>query len=108
MTAVPEALLTFVILFSVVLITAGLFFVWLVIKVIGGFVRLVTGAGRSPGPARPPYAYHRALPPPPPARVNCGHARCRALNPGGARFCRRCGKMLGSSEEIAAYRQLAW
>ncbi|HEX3356586.1 MAG TPA: zinc ribbon domain-containing protein [Tepidisphaeraceae bacterium] len=41
------------------------------------------------------------------ARV-CGNARCRAANPAGAKFCRRCGQPLGQTQQVAVRRAAMW
>jgi hypothetical protein len=64
--------------------------------------RLVTGEPPAPAPA-------------PPHMVRCAFDKCRAVNPDGARFCRRCGKMFTSAsghphpaaKRAAAARQAA-
>jgi hypothetical protein len=48
----------------------------------------------APPPLPPPRPQHR--PPPIPARI-CHTERCKTRNPAGARFCRKCGKVLPAS-----------
>ena len=52
-------------------------------------------AAAAPSPPLPPVRpQHR--PPPIPARI-CHTERCKTRNPAGARFCRKCGKVLPAS-----------
>lgn len=80
------------ILFVVVMVvTAALFVGWVVVNLVRGLFRLVAG------PSRPvPPAVHQL------DSIVCNREHCRAINPGQARFCRRCGGALEASADRRA------
>ena len=73
---------------AVMVITALVFGGWLIISVLKLIGR---GIGALIGPRGA-----RELPSPP-HTVRCVFEKCRAVNPDRARFCRRCGKVLGAA-----------
>ena len=84
---------------GVIALTAVIFGSW----VIFTLVRLVLrGLG---GLFAPP-----ALPPMPGATrgVVCDNEYCRAVNPGTARFCKRCGRKLPESQRVTVRRAAMW
>ena len=81
-----EIAVTILVIIGAVLVTALVFGGWIVVA----FVRLIAraiGSGARTNLTNP-------LPMPVARRARCGRANCRADNPGQARFCRRCGRML--------------
>ena len=75
---------------GIIVLAAMLFGGWVLIAI----VRLI---GRGIGALTGRPGGGQGLPPP--HLVRCGHARCRADSPKGARFCRRCGKMIQPADE---------
>ena len=90
-----EIVFTILIIAGLVLVSALVFGGWLIVAIVRLISRAL-GGGRS---SAPPAAL--------PNVVRCAHAGCRAVNPGRARFCRRCGKILGMSEPAAPVRRVA-
>jgi len=90
---------SFSFLFAIVVMIAmlifGLFLVTLAVKIIGAIVRGIFGGTRAVfrAGARPYLAAQFQ---------HCAQVRCHALNPQGARFCRRCGKALGETLVLRA------
>jgi hypothetical protein len=85
-----------ILFFLVMAMTAVIFVIWVVAMLIQGLWNLLVG-----GPARSR--------PQPQARgvldtVMCNHGRCHALNPGPARFCRRCGSPLQGHAAVTTRR----
>jgi hypothetical protein len=73
----------------IVFVVAGIaFFVWLVARVLGWIIRAAVG-----GPARQQPQGNLL----PAAILPCPQPRCRAGNPGHARFCRRCGRSVANA-----------
>jgi hypothetical protein len=74
--------------------------------VFGGWVIVVVLrlVGRILGGLFAPAPAPRAILP----VIRCGHPKCRATNPGRARFCRRCGKMLQLSDPAVARKVAMW
>ena len=83
------ALITILVFIVIMAITALVFSGWLIVSVLSLIGR---GIGAVLGINRPSHA---SLPPPPPHSVRCGFEKCRAINADRARFCRRCGKVVG-------------
>jgi len=73
-----HAIVTFAIFVAVMAVTAVVFFIWLIFKIIGWAGRMMTG-GKS-------YAAPIAM-----GECVCRNIRCRAMNPHAAHYCRRCG-----------------
>ena len=96
--------LTMIVFFGVITLTALVFGVWVVATVLKLIIRGITGIGRAvlPAPAN--------LPPlPGVARgATCSNQQCRATNPSGARFCRRCGRELPQPQRVAVRRAAMW
>jgi hypothetical protein len=82
-----EILIAILIFIAVVVVGALVFGGWLIVAI----VRLI---GRALGGGAPAYAAHRM--PALPNLVRCEHAGCLSENPRRARFCRRCGRVLGA------------
>jgi hypothetical protein len=85
----------FAIVLMIGMLLLGLFLVSLVVKIIIAIVRAIFGGARAvmgvaSGPSQP-----LDLQP-------CTQVRCHAINPRGARFCRRCGKALGETLVLRA------
>lgn len=72
-----------VVLVSLLVISGG----WVILSLLGMIGR---GIGALVGVGRP------ATPPAVPNGVRCAHPTCQAVNPEHARFCRRCGKVIGA------------
>jgi hypothetical protein len=70
-----------------------------VLVALGRFVsfvfRMLLGGGRKAGESKRPVRL--------PAERVCGHPRCGHVNPGGARYCARCGSSLGPLVDIDSY-----
>jgi hypothetical protein len=84
-----EIFIAILIFIAVVIVGALVFGGWLIVAA----VRLI---GRALGGGAPAYPAHRM--PMLPNLVRCGHAGCLAENPRRARFCRRCGRVLGARD----------
>jgi hypothetical protein len=90
-----EGPLTILVFIGVIFLTALIFGVWVVVSIVRAVVKglfMLFGG--------------RKLPPMPLAvrgRV-CGNDRCRAANPGPARFCRRCGRELPGATRVSVRR----
>jgi hypothetical protein len=93
-------ILTILIFFGVIAMTAVVFCVWIVVTIVRLIFRGIVGAGRVmlPNAAK--------LPPMPAATrgIVCQHPDCRATSPAGARFCRRCGRELPQPQRVVARR----
>lgn len=88
----------FSLLFIVAVVgTMVLFVFWLIVTILRAATRLLMGPKMPP----PPMLQHPH--PPGPVRV-CGRISCRAFNPIGARFCRRCGQRLEHPRNVAVRR----
>jgi hypothetical protein len=80
-----------------------LFVFWVVASLLRGFTRLITG----PGLRDKPRIHQAAMQP---IRTSAGTARacprdnCHAMNPVGARFCRRCGHGFQPAQVVNARR----
>lgn len=80
-----------------------LFVFWVIASLLRGFTRLITGPGlrqqpRMSGPAMQPIHTSAG------AMRSCQRENCRAPNPGGARFCRRCGHAFQPAQAVQARR----
>lgn len=95
----PE-ILTIIIFIGVIAVTALIFGVWVVASVIRLFFRAIFGIGRAVLPGEP----RRASMPMIGRGPTCTHPQCRAINPQGARFCRRCGQSLPQTQQVLARR----
>jgi hypothetical protein len=94
-----EWVLTILIFFAVIVLTAVLFVGWLIFSVVravvGGVVRLFVPR---PSVGRPSVVHGE----------RCMRERCQAINPSGARFCRRCGRLLRSAQRVPVSRAAVW
>jgi hypothetical protein len=93
--------LSIIIFFVVIVITAMVFFIWLIV----GGVRLVTGLiGSVFAPNRSPRMMSaRSIP-----TIRCPTHGCQAINPSDARFCRRCGRGLPGAQRVQVRRAAVW
>ncbi len=91
-----DILFGIIVIFGIALVLVLVFGGWIIVSVVRLIARALHG-GRS-----------SALPPPPRNFVRCGHPRCRAENPSGARFCRRCGKMLRVADTVVVRKVAMW
>lgn len=95
-----EGIFFILIFIGVIAITALLFCVWIIVMIARLGARMV-GAMFAP-PRAPAMPFVRAVP-----AVRCGNSRCNAMNPAGARFCRRCGHAV-ATQRVAARRVACW
>src|SRR4051812_39921858 len=105
-----EAIVIFLIFAAVITITAIVFGGWLIIgiaRMVFRMIAYVMGANTRP----------RMMPPPMPARgvalrgtypAFCPNPQCLATNRGDARFCRRCGVVLPTPQQLHARRAAMW
>ena len=88
---------TVFIFFVVIVLTAVVFFGWVVYiigrSVVGGLVSLFA-------PARPRVMMTNT--------VQCPTRMCGAINPAHARFCRRCGRGLPAAQRVQVRRAACW
>lgn len=85
------------IVFGLALVGTLVFGGWVIVAVLRLAGRMLRGVFGAP-PALPPA----------PQVVRCGHPGCRAVNPGRARFCRRCGKMLHARQPAVVRKAAVW
>jgi hypothetical protein len=91
-----EGPLTILVFFGVIVVTALIFGVWVVVSIVRGVFRGIMALVRTKPRLRfDPLALR--------GRV-CHHERCRAVNPGQARFCRRCGRELPAATRVSIRR----
>ena len=83
-----EIIIAILIFIAVVVVGALVFGGWLIVAIVRLIGRALGGGGA------PAYAAHRM--PALPNLVRCEHAGCLSENPRRARFCRRCGRVLGA------------
>ena len=97
-----EGLLSILIFVGVIAVTALVFGIWIVSTVLRAILRAFGAIFFS---TRVPH-----LPPMPMATRGtvCGNARCRAVNPDTARFCRRCGTELPQAQRVNVRRVAMW
>lgn len=82
----------FLLAVAVIIVAAFVFAVWLCAKVIGLIIRAFAGVAkpqrrRALAPVSAPWRADN---------VPCAEARCLAVNPPQARFCRRCGRAVSA------------
>jgi hypothetical protein len=92
-----DLLFGILVIFGIALVAALVFGGWVIVAILRLAGRMLGGL----------------FAPPPAPRLNvqlvrCGHPRCRADNPGRARFCRRCGKMLHAPRPAVARQAAMW
>src|SRR5690349_23135070 len=90
--AVADILFIILIVFGVGVVGVLVFGGWAVVSVLRLMGRILFGPGAN-----------RQLPALP-GGVRCANPGCRADNPGRARYCRRCGRMLQASHPAVARR----
>ena len=90
-----EGPLTILVFFGVIVVTALIFGVWVVVSIVRGLIRGIGAILRH----RSPLAVAMGVR----GRV-CGNDHCRAVNPGPARFCRRCGRELPGAARVSVRR----
>jgi hypothetical protein len=91
-----EFVITSLIFFGIISVTAVIFGVW----VVGSVLKwLVTGIFGTPQRR----VQGRAVP-----QVRCVRRGCAAENPVTARFCRRCGLPLPAAEQVSVRRAAMW
>jgi hypothetical protein len=89
-----DLVITILIFVGVMGVTALLFGGWVVVLIFRFIVRALSG-----NTAPPPQQMGMGL--------TCHNNMCRASNPPGAQFCRRCGQSLGPSQRVSAVRRAA-
>jgi hypothetical protein len=94
-----EGPLTILVFLGVIFVTALIFGVWVVVSIVRAVVRGMFAVFRG---AKMPVIASGVR-----GRV-CGNDRCRAANPGFARFCRRCGRELPGSTRVDVRRAAIW
>jgi len=96
---------------AMIFITAILFGGWVIIsiaRVVFRTLGLALGGCNTATRARVGYSGPVMAPP---QMIVCSNPRCRNANPGGARFCRRCGTHLyrtQSTQRVAVRRAAMW
>ena len=100
-----DPIATILIFIAVIAITAVLFGGWLIVAVISLLGRMLMKPFR-PAPSstltRPSEATSAAT-----TTIRCPNERCRAENPAGASFCRRCGTPVRSAVQPVQARRVA-
>ena len=81
------------VVFGIALVGALIFGGWVIVAVVRLFARMAAAIFQPRASVLPAAPF-----------VRCGHAMCRADNPGRARYCRRCGRMLHVAEPAMARR----
>jgi hypothetical protein len=96
-------MLTFLVIATFAVMTV-LFVVWIIASILRGITRLITGPGLRQKPRISPPAMpviHSSAN----AGIRpCPRENCRAANPAGARFCRRCGHGIQPAHQVHARR----
>ena len=103
-----DPIVTILIFIAVIAITAVLFGGWLILAVISLLWRMVMAPfrnGRSSTLVLPPDATASSATAA--ATIRCPNERCRAENPAGASFCRRCGTPVRSAVQPVQARRVA-
>ena len=85
------------VVFGIALVGALVFGGWVIVAIVRLAARMLGGLFSSAPPPLPRVPV-----------IRCARGGCRADNPGRARFCRRCGKMLQAPEPAVARRVAAW
>jgi hypothetical protein len=90
-----EGPLTILVFIGVIFVTALIFSIWVVVSIVRTVFRAIMAIfGATRGPTSALHVHGRV----------CGNARCKAVNPGVARFCRRCGRELPESTRASVRR----
>ena len=90
-----DFVITFIIFFGVMAVTAVLFGGWVLVSILRFCARMIGGRAL---PTAMQIANGRM----------CRNHQCRTVNPPGARFCRRCGRELENAEPMVARRATQW
>jgi hypothetical protein len=96
-----ETIITILIFVAVIAITALLFGGWVVVMILRGLSRLVTGALQAP--EEPAMLIDASA-----DTARCANERCRAANPAVASFCRRCGSPMRAVQRVPVRRVAMW
>jgi hypothetical protein len=92
-----ELVWAILVVFLIGLLAALAFSGWVVVSIIRFIARALVGGNRAGHAPRVAHA---------PQRIRCVQPGCRAENPLSARFCRRCGRVIGARQP-APLRQVA-
>ncbi len=100
-----EFLFTILIFFGVIALAAVVFGGWMLVWMARGIYRTLFGH-RLVSQARASHSMriHRREP----SSLRCDRPLCRAENPAGARFCRRCGRSLPDAGRLSVQRVAMW
>jgi hypothetical protein len=90
---------TFFLIFALVIVTAILFGVWVVARVVIWIVGAIVGLNR-----KPPAVQTRVVS----ALSSCARPNCHAVNPSHARFCRRCGNAIAVGRGAASQPRMRY
>lgn len=94
-----SGIFSIIIFFIVIIITAMVFFIWLIV----GGIRVLTGLiSWVFAPNRIARMTHQ------PSTIRCPTHGCQAINPSDARFCRRCGRGLPGAQHVQVRRAAVW
>lgn len=96
-----EGLVTILVFVGVIAVTALIFVIWAIATIIRLFARAFRTLFDVPRPR------HSAMTNPLVKRT-CPNRQCKAPNPMGARFCRRCGRDLGQIQHVHVSRAAMW
>lgn len=83
--------LTFLIVFGAIVVTVVMFGGWVLFRIASIIVRWLMGK---------PFRTIEQIG----GGSTCGNEQCRAVNPPGARFCRRCGRAFAPAQPMAVRR----
>ena len=86
-------MLTFFLIFGLVVLTAIVFSVWVFARVVMWIVGALLGVNR-----KPPQGQPRGML----TTSSCARPNCRAVNASHARFCRRCGNAIAVGRSAAS------
>src|SRR5829696_4996821 len=94
----------FIILIFILLVVASpfLFVGWVVVSIVRAVAGGVAGGTRAIQHATMAATNAAGL------TVRCSVAGCHAVNPGDARFCRRCGHGLPAAQRVQVRRAACW
>lgn len=92
-----EIFVAILIFIAIIIIAALVFGGWMIVAVVRMIGSAIGGGGRPQGGPRPPTL---------PNLTRCDNAGCLTENPRRARFCRRCGHVLGA-ERARVVRRVA-
>lgn len=95
-----EWLLVILIFLGVIAVTAVLFGGWVIVIIATFIWRMLGGFSRGFRRRRIAGGSNGGL--------ACANSLCRAANPPGARFCRRCGSAIPPAERVIVRRAAMW